>query len=208
MNVSRPTLPGWALLVLAMAVSSHAASAVGTFRKAAEKPAARDAKSAAHEYFTDVVLLNQNGKPMRLYTDLIQGKVVAINPFFTTCTGACPPMNRNMLAIQERLGNRLGKDVHLISITVDPENDTPPRLEEYAAEYDARPGWHFLTGKKENAELALHKLGLHVEQKEFHKSFILMGNDRTGLWKKAFGLAQSEELIEIFESVLNDEPQE
>ena len=66
-------------------------------------------------------------------------------------------MNRNFAKIQEALGDRLGKDVHLISLTVDPETDTPSRLKEYAEKLGAKPGWHLLTGKKENIDLALSK---------------------------------------------------
>lgn len=161
-------------------------------------------QSAAHKYFTDVLLLNQEGQEMRLYSDLIKGKVVVINPMFTACNGVCPPMTRNMQRIQEWLGDRLGRDVHLISFTVDQVNDTPPVLKEFAAKYNARPGWYFMTGKKENHKTALRKLGQWVEVREGHSNIMLIGNDRTGLWKKAFALAKPEDLIKIVESVLND----
>lgn len=164
--------------------------------------------SPAQKYFTDVLLLNQDGKEMKLYSDLIKGKVVVINPMFTSCNGVCPPMTRNMEKIQEWLGDRLGKDVNLISFTVDQPNDTPPVLKEFAAKYHARPGWYFITGKKENHEIALKKLGQWVEVREGHSNIMLIGNDRTGLWKKAFGLAKPEDLIKVVESVLNDNPAE
>jgi cytochrome oxidase Cu insertion factor (SCO1/SenC/PrrC family) len=162
--------------------------------------------SAAQHYFTDVLLLNQDGREMKFYSDLIKGKVVVINPMFTSCNGVCPPMTRNMEKIQEWLGDRLGKDVNLISFTVDQINDTPPVLKEFSAKYHARPGWYFITGKKENHEIALKKLGQWVETREGHSNIILVGNDRTGLWKKAFGLAKPEDLIAVVESVLNDNP--
>ena len=162
------------------------------------------ATSPARQYFTDVTLVNQDGERLRLYSDLLKGKVVVINAFYTTCTGVCPPLNRNMLEIQKTLGDRLGQAVHLISITVDPGTDTTPRLKEYAKRYQAKPGWHFVTGKKEDVDLALYKLGYLSETKEVHSNVILMGNDRTGLWKKTFGLANVKDLLEVFESVLND----
>jgi len=164
--------------------------------------------SPAHKYFTDVLLLNQDGQEMRFYSDLIKDKVVVISPMFTSCNGVCPPMTRNMEKIQEWLGDRLGKDVYLISFTVDQVNDTPPVLKQFAAQYHARPGWYFMTGKKENHEIALKKLGQWVEVREGHSNIILIGNDRTGLWKKAFGLAKPEDLIAVVESVLNDKPAE
>jgi protein SCO1/2 len=162
--------------------------------------------SPAKRYFTDVILINQYGEQMRFYSDLIRGKVVVINVFFTSCAGVCPPMARTLAAISERLGDKLGKQVHLISISVDPTTDTPERLREFAKKFNARPGWFFLTGKKENVELALSKLGQYVEVREDHSNIIIVGNEPTGLWKKAFGLAPPEELMRVVESVLNDDP--
>ena len=161
-------------------------------------------QSPAHKYFTDVLLLNQDGEKMRFYSDLLQGKVVIINSFFATCQGSCLPLNRNLEKVQQALGARLGKDVYIISISVDPTVDTPANLKEYAKKLHARPGWYFLTGAKENVEVALKKLGQFVPEKQDHLNIFIIGNERTGLWKKAFGLAQSEELVKVVDSVLND----
>lgn len=174
--------------------------------EANNRQADQQAGSPAAKYFTDVVLINQDGQPMRLYSDLIRGKTVVIIPFFTSCTGVCPVMNRNLESIQERIGDRLGKDIYLISISVDPLTDTPPRLKEYAKRFHARPGWHFLTGKKENVDFALSKLGQYVQAREDHSNIMIVGNDRTGLWKKAFSLAKTEELVKVVEGVANDQP--
>jgi protein SCO1 len=160
--------------------------------------------SAAQKYFTDVELLNQEGAKMRFYSDVLKGHTVVIIPFFATCTAVCPPMNRNMEKVQEALGNRLGKQVYLISISVDPVTDTPPRLKEYAAKFHAKPGWYFLTGKKENVDWALYKLGQYVTDKNDHTSIMIIGNEATGLWKKAFALSKPEELIKVVEEVAND----
>lgn len=163
------------------------------------------AESPAHKYFTDVVLLNQNGERMRFYSDLLQGKVVIIDSFFATCQGSCLPMNRNLEKVQEALGDHIGKDVYIISISVDPTVDTPASLKEYAKKLHARPGWYFLTGEKQNVDLALNKLGQYVNDKQDHLNIFIIGNERTGLWKKAFGLARSDELVKVVESVLNDQ---
>jgi protein SCO1/2 len=84
--------------------------------------------------------------------------------------------------------------------------DTPQSLKEYAKKLNAAPGRLFLTGKKENVDWALYKLGQYVEQREQHTNIFIIGNERTGLWKKAFGLAKPEELVKIVESVLDDKP--
>lgn len=161
-------------------------------------------RSPAEKYFSDVELINQDGEKVRFYTDVLKNKVVVINTFFTTCTNICPPMNRNFEKIQEALGERLGKDVFLISISVDPQTDTPTRLKEYGRRFHARPGWMFLTGSKENVDWALYKLGQYVETKDGHTSIFIIGNEPKGLWKKAFGLAKAAELIQIVEDVIND----
>ena len=166
--------------------------------------AQQPAPSAAAKYFSDVELINQDGQTLRFYSDVLKDKVVIINAFFSTCTSVCPPMNRNLEKIQDALGDRLGKDVFLVSISGDPENDTPTRLKEYSQRFHARPGWLFLTGKKENVDWALYKLGQYVETKNDHTTILIIGNEPKGLWKKAFGLAKSDELMRIVNDVIND----
>jgi len=163
-----------------------------------------DKETAAREYFTDVVLLNQDGEEMRFYSDLIRERTVIMIPFFTTCTSVCPPMNRNMQKIQDWLGDRLGKDVIMMSISVDAVYDTMPRIKVYSERYHARPGWFFLTGKKEDVDVALKKVGQYVENKDDHTSIMIIGNTRTGLWKKAFALSKFEDLLRVVDSVVND----
>ena len=160
--------------------------------------------SPARNYFTDVELTDQHGKPVRFYSDVLQGKTVVIESFFTTCTGTCPLMNATFAKIQNAVGARLGKDVFLVSITVDPETDTPAKLKEYAAHMKARPGWVFLTGKKENVQQALHKLGLKVGSREEHKNLFLVGNEPKGLWKKVFGLGKADEIVSVVQGVIAD----
>jgi protein SCO1/2 len=142
---------------------------------------------------------------MRFYNDLLQDKVVIINSFFGTCREACLPMNRNLAKVQQALGDHVGKDVRIISISVDPTVDTAANLKAYAKSLQAGPGWYFLTGDKQNVDFALKKLGQLVNDKRDHLNLVIVGNERTGLWKKAFGLARSDELVKVVESVLNDQ---
>jgi protein SCO1/2 len=205
-------------LLTLLVVVFFAATATGQDQAATQKPkppepaslrqadanASATKLSPAEKYFSDVELINQDGQKLRFYSDVLKNKVVVINTFFTTCTNICPPMNRNFEKIQEALGDRLGKDVFLVSITVDPQTDTPTRLKEYGRRFHARPGWMFLTGTRENVNWALYKLGQYVETKDDHTSIFIIGNEPKGLWKKAFGLAKAEELIRIVEDVIND----
>jgi protein SCO1/2 len=183
------------LLILPGSQSSQA-QAVQQQNSAADSP--------AKHYFTDVILVNQSGERMRFYSDLIKGRVVVINVFFSSCHGSCPVMMKTFQKLQDWLGDRLGKDVYLISMSVDPEMDTPEKLKEYAAQLGAKRGWYFVTGEKQNMELALRKIGQYVAVREDHSNIFILGNETTGLWKKAFGLAKIEDLIAIVESVIDD----
>lgn len=160
--------------------------------------------SAAARYFPDVALINQDGKPVHFYRDLVRGRVVVISSMFTDCGGACPIMAERIAKVQAALGDRVGRDVHLISISVDPENDTPEKLRAYADRVGAKPGWQFLTGDKSAVDLVLKKLGQYADTREGHSNIVIIGNEPTGLWKKAFGLAAPEEIVRIAESVAND----
>lgn len=212
----RQAVQGWVLLLAAI-VSSGSLAVAASAQKKDSPPARTDsqapqtktgAQNAAQAYFGETELVNQNGEKMRLYSDLLKGKVVIINSFFATCQATCLPMSRNLEKVQEALGDHLGKDVHIISISVDPTVDTPPRLKEYATKLNAKPGWYFLTGEKAKIDFALYKLGQYVDNKESHLNIFIIGNERTGLWKKAFGLAPSAQLVRVVESVLNDKPEQ
>jgi protein SCO1 len=182
---------------------AHAdASSPGGAKPSSQEPPT--APSPAQQYFSDVILVSQYGEMMHFYRDLLRGKVVVINAFFSSCEGSCPVMMATFASLQEWLGERLGTQVHLLSVSVDPQTDTPAKLKAYAERLNAKPGWFFLTGEKQQVERALYKLGQYVEYKEDHSNLIIIGNDTTGLWKKAHGLARTEDIIKVVESVLHD----
>lgn len=185
------------LLVLVLAGASSA-------QQPATPATPNSTENAAAKYFTDIELVDQNGAKLRFYSDLLQGKTVIIDSFFATCQGSCLPMTRNLEKVQEALGDRLGKDARIISISVDPTVDTPAELKAFSKKFHARPGWYFLTGSKENVEFVLKKLGQFVEDKNDHYNIFIIGNERTGLWKKAFGLAKAEEIVKVVDSVIDD----
>jgi protein SCO1 len=167
-------------------------------------PAAVAELSPAEKYFSNVALLNQHGERRHLYTDLLRGKVVVINSFFSTCKGSCPVMLSSFSRIQEHFADRVGEDLWLISITVDPQTDTPQVLAALADQWKAKQGWQFLTGDKASVDSALYKLGQYVDNKESHSNVFIIGNEATGLWKKARGLSKPEEIIPLIEEVLQD----
>src|SRR5207237_3544900 len=146
------------------------------------------AKRPAASYFANISLVDQDGRRVDLYNDLMKGKTVAINSFFTSCSGSCPVMARAFLHAQEALGNRLGDDVMLISMIVDPKNDTPAALKAYAQRMKAKRGWYFLTGSSEEVDAALRKIGQYTATREEPLNVIIVGNDRTALCKKRMAL--------------------
>ena len=164
--------------------------------------AAAGEKSAAAAYFPNHVLLTQENRPVRFYDDLLKGKVVLINFMFTTCAGVCSPMTANLAKVQNQLGDRVGKDVVMMSISVDPTVDTPETLKKYAAKFRAKPGWHFLTGKKENVDWVLYKLGGYVDDKAKHTGVLIIGNEATGEWVKTAAMKSPAEITEAVLALL------
>lgn len=111
--------------------------------------------------FVNVPLTTHEGRDVRFYDDLIKDKTVLLNCFYTVCTAEaiCPLGTANLVAVQELLGPRVGKDIFMYSITLDPENDVPEVLRRYARAFGAKPGWEFLTGAKEDIERLRRNLG-------------------------------------------------
>jgi len=160
---------------------------------------------AARNYFSDVELVNQDGKPVRFYSDLLKGKVVVINSFYGTCQSVCPPVMHKLEQIQDALGDRFGKEVFFVSLSVDPTHDTPALLKKYASKYHVKPGWSFLTGKKENVERALYRVGQASAEKSDHSTILVVGNEPRQYWKKLFALARTDELVKLVRAVADDE---
>ena len=168
------------------------------------EPAKLQPVSPDENYFTNVVLIDQHGEKKQLFSDLMKDKVVIINAFFSECKGVCPLMNNSLQKIQDHLGSQLGKTVNIISMTVDYKTDQPAVLKTYAEGYKAGEGWYFVTGEKENIELALKKLGKSVSSREQHDCIFLVGNLKTKLWKKVNGLAPVNQIIDVIDTVIND----
>lgn len=145
----------------------------------------------------DVALLDQDGREVRFYTDLVKGKVVIINFIFTSCKVVCPPLGANFAKLQNAAGGRVGSDIHLISVSTDPETDTPERLRDWAAKFGAKPGWTLVTGAKAEVDRLLLALSGDVARKGEHSAVVLVGSDPRGEWVQAYGLAPPGRLLEL-----------
>ncbi len=139
-------------------------------------------------YFPNVPLVTHEGKSVRFFDDLIRDKVVVINFIYTNCPDSCPLETARLAEVQRILGDRVGRDVFLYSITIDPARDTPTVLKDYAKRYNAQPGWLFLTGKAADITLLRKKLGLYIEEiqdgSNDHNLSLIIGNQATGRWMK------------------------
>jgi protein SCO1/2 len=180
--------------VITEAAAASPAAAGTVVATTAVGSTAESSSETSPSYFPNITLLTQDGVPVRFYDDLLKGKIVLINFMLTTCNGVCPPMTANMLKVQKYLGEHVGREVVMISISVDPQTDTPPVLKKYADNFKAQPGWYFLTGKKENIDRVLHKLGGYAEDKMQHSAVLLIGNEATGDWMKLHALTRPAEI--------------
>jgi hypothetical protein len=110
--------------------------------------------------FVNVPLRTQEGRRVRFYDDLVRDRAVVISFMYTRCNGSCPLTSGKLAQLQARFGDRLGRDLTFLSITLDPDRDGPAELREYAASYSARPGWLFLTGAKADIQALRWNLGV------------------------------------------------
>lgn len=161
--------------------------------------------SAARSYFTDLPLLDQDGKEVRFYSDVLAHRIVLISGFYTHCEGLSPRQNAVLLELQKALGDYLGRDVWIVSISVDPERDTAEAVREYARTYEPRPGRLFLTGKPENVNRINQKLGQYVDDPEQHRGVYLLGNVDTEYWMKVPGHAMVADLARQIQILLDDQ---
>lgn len=135
-------------------------------------------------YFPNLPVITQDGKTVRFYDDLIKGKIVIISFIFTRCTDMCPITTARLAQIEEKLGDSVGRDIFIYSITVDPEYDSPEQLKQYAEAFHAGPGWKFVTGKLADIKAINNKLGERMRSLSDHRNEIVLGNDATGEWQR------------------------
>jgi len=110
--------------------------------------------------FPKITLKTQDGKEVEFYNDLVKDKVVIINFMYTECNGLCEQATKKLAQVQKALGERLGREVFIYSITLDPEHDTPEVLKKYAEAHGAKPGWTFLTADARDVAKLRDSLGL------------------------------------------------
>lgn len=153
----------------------------------------------------DEVLVDQRGRKVHFYSDLVKGRVVAINTIFTTCTTICPIMGANFAKLRDLLGDSAGGKVELISISIDPVADTPERLAQWSTGFSSHPepGWTLLTGAKPDVDRILKALQIFTADKQDHAPVVLIGGEGSGDWVRASGLLAPARLNELIHSRVN-----
>ena len=136
------------------------------------------------DFLPNLPVVDQDGRQLQFYDDLIKDKIVVIMFIYTSCTDICPITTARMTQIEDKLGDVLGRDIFIVSLTVDPVNDTPERLKAYSKAFSTGPGWTFVTGRPEDIRAINYRLGERSKVLSEHRNEIVLGNDVTGEWQR------------------------
>jgi protein SCO1/2 len=177
-------------LALVFQTKVVSAAAVGKYKKTVE-----------NYLVPDVTLVNQNGTKVKLRELLRSKKVVMVDFIFTTCTTICPVLSAGFANFQRKMGPEM-KDVHLVSISIDPEHDTPARLKEYLKRYDAKPGWEFLTGSRKDIRKVLDAFQAYTIDKMYHLPLALLHSSSDNRWVRIYGLVGTSDLVAEYRELL------
>ena len=154
------------------------------------------------KYFPNFELTTHEGKRVKFYDDLIKDKIVVINFMYAKCDGICVPITANLKRVQKLLGNRVGRDIFMYSITLKPQEDTPEKLNHYVQMHNLKPGWTFLTGKPEEIEILRRKMGLWTSNAKNdkdltnHIGMVRYGNEARQWWAMFPGKAKAPWIVE------------
>ncbi len=141
-------------------------------------------------------LLDQSGIEVELVEDVIGQRIVVVDFVYTTCTTVCPVLSAVLMQVQGQLGDRLGSEVALVSISVDPQRDTPARLKDYATKMHAGDGWTWLTGEKSVVDEVLKDFGAYTPNFEDHPAMMLVGDASTGEWSRFLGFPGANHIVD------------
>ena len=152
--------------------------------------------------FPNVELLDQHGRKVRFFDDLVRGNHTTVIGFiYAQCGDICPMTMSNLSRVQTLLGDKLGREVRLASISLDPVRDTPVIMQGYAARFDAKPGWQFLTGQPKNIDAVRRKLGAYDRDpaidadKTQHTGLLTYGNQARARWSRVSALADPQKIL-------------
>ena len=183
----------WSLLVF----TSHAWADEDPHAKhrAMMKQKSEPALESADVDLRDRPLVTQHGEEVMFVSDVIGDNIVVMDFVYTTCTTICPVLSALFNQVQTKLGDQVGDDVWLVSMSVDPIRDTPQRMKAYSAKHHAGDGWLWLTGPKPVVDEVLVGVGAYTTNFEDHPTMVLIGDGRTGEWKRLFGFPNPDRIV-------------
>ena len=185
------------LLAPAVFAAGHDADAHAHHKQMLQKEAQRESNADSVDLsIPDVSLLTQHSDKVNLRNDIVGNKIVVIDFVYTTCTTICPVLSAILGQVQGQLTDRLGKDVILVSLTVDPLRDTPERLKAYSEKHRAGDGWYWLTGNKQTVDDVLQQLGVYTPNFEDHPSMVLVGDAMSGEWSRFIGFPGAGQIVD------------
>ena len=150
-------------------------------------------------------MTNQEGQKKRLYSDLLKDKVVLVNVFYSTCDSECSIIMDRLTQIQKGLGDKLGREVNILTLSTDPTLDNSKRLKHVSNDLNAERGWEFLTSNQETMAFALSRFGLAVDDKTQHSNMFIIGNVATGNWQMASGFTTINSILQTVEHVMQED---
>ena len=143
----------------------------------------------------DLTLVTQAGAEVNLKSDVVGDRIVVMNFVYTTCTTVCPVLSAVFSQVQKKLGDRLGREIVMVSLSVDPNRDTPARLKSYAARLGAGDGWLWLTGGKQTVTEVLQELVAYTPNFEDHPPMVLVGDGQSGNWARFLGFPGADQIM-------------
>jgi protein SCO1/2 len=184
-------------------LAGFGAAALGLLALQRSMPFTEPARPAARGSgrIPNPTVYTHEGRAMRFYDDLIRDKVVAISMTYAQCTASCPATMGNLIRVQQMLGDRIGRDVFMLSITLFPEVDSPKVLKQYTEKFGVGPGWQFLTGAPADIESLRFALGFYDPDpavdaiRTQHANMIRIGNAAYDRWTMSPGLVRPEQII-------------
>ena len=195
-NFSRIFVVGILTAIAAMPAAARADEDPHAKHRAMMKQKSQPAESVDID-IRDRTLINQYGEDVRFGSDVIGDNIVVMDFVYTTCTTICPVLSALFTQVQTKLGDSMGGEVRLVSVSVDPVRDTPQRLKAYSAKHRAGDSWFWITGAKPAVDDVLTGLGAYTTNFEDHPTMVLVGDGRTGEWKRLFGFPNPDRIVQI-----------
>jgi protein SCO1 len=190
----------FAVSALSLAPGQVAAQHDHHHHHGASTPSAGYTRAEASYTIPDVTLVDMNGNKTSLRSEIDSGRPVVVNFIFTSCTAVCPVMSVTFSQVQRTLGNEAERPL-MVSISIDPEYDTPARLKEYAARHDAGPDWHMLTGSKESILTVARAFDAWRGDKMNHTPSTYLRAGANKQWLRLDGFASPAEIVREYRSL-------